>query len=288
MCWSCSTMGSNTSDCWAPTWQRWRTVQNYCWVLRLCHYLIHYDSKWNWRWSWFIIGVLDVSSGIQITETVLYYIMETARGWTLGVDNAHQTVNFFKIDSLWAVAFLSDKAFGWWRLLSLKCELQQFAWPKMPILPNTGEYSVTSQKDVLSNVERNSVTSLEDALVNSEESSVTLHTTEFWESMPPNCTCTFCTFMVYVEHEWSVQYEFKIQIQYVCVYKLRKQVGTRFEWQSTIPWTGLPVFKLWRTFKTFSHKKQTQIQPWHRQWHRQHQQASLPQCPAPGKKGESH
>jgi hypothetical protein len=61
---------------------------------------------------------------------------------------------------------------------------------------------VTSQKDVLSKVERNSsVTSQEDALVNAEESSVTLHTTEFWESMPPNCTCTFCTFMVYAEHE---------------------------------------------------------------------------------------
>ena len=31
---------------------------------------------------------------------------------------------------------------------SLKGELQQFTWPKMPILCNTGEYSVTSQKDV--------------------------------------------------------------------------------------------------------------------------------------------
>ncbi len=87
---------------------------------------------------------------------------------------------------------------------SLGCERQQFTWPKMPILSNTtstGEYSVTSQKDGLSKVERNSVTSQEDALVNAEESSVTLHTTELWESMPPNCTCTFCTFMVYVEHE---------------------------------------------------------------------------------------
>ena len=51
----------------------------------------------------------------------------------------------------------------------------------------------------LSNVERNSATSQEDALVNAEESSVTLHTTEFWKSIPPSCTCTFCTFMVYVD-----------------------------------------------------------------------------------------
>jgi hypothetical protein len=62
---------------------------------------------------------------------------------------------------------------------SLKCELQQFVWPKMPILSNTGRYSVTSQKDVLSHVERNSVTLQDDPWVNAEESSVTLHTTEF-------------------------------------------------------------------------------------------------------------
>jgi hypothetical protein len=84
---------------------------------------------------------------------------------------------------------------------SLKGELWQFTWPKMPLLSNTGMYSVTSQKDVLSNVERNSVTSQEDALVNAEESSVTLYTTELWESVPPNCMRTFCIFMVHVEHE---------------------------------------------------------------------------------------
>ena len=78
---------------------------------------------------------------------------------------------------------------------SLICELQQFTWPKMPILSNTGEYSVASKEDVLSNMERNSVTAQDDTLVNAAESRMTLHTTEFWESMPPNCTCTFCTFM---------------------------------------------------------------------------------------------